>query len=431
MSMNEMIGKRYIKYFVVSLGIILLSLLGLYVKLDPYHHMAWLGFSKKDSSQELNSYFGNWPLNAGNRTDKMMNVQYVKPDTSIFGSSTVYSIVDVYHPGFKRYNNRPGYNFGYAGANINEIYQTVKHTMAIKKQQLIVVGMEFFMFSAEKKAAAEFDSLPKAYNKNYTQLIFKKMATQAFSTLWIEQALTKEINNSFAKLRDLIPYPKYVANAVETSEMTREEYLTFLLGVERMQTTALYPYPWQEYHFQNNDKNVFESLKNIIQLARDNNSDIILYISPNHARAFENIRAMGFWPAYQTWLRKLTEIVADDNLAHANEKQTALWDFSQYNSVTTKPFIEHPKKTGGIKDYYDSFHFRTSIGNLLLDRIFAMQTERLPDDFGVLLTPDSIEPHLRAMDARREQYAKAHQAEIVEQIQMVDSLKHVVPHVVL
>ena len=176
---------------------------------------------------------------------------------------------------------------------------------------------------------------------------------------------------------------------------------------------------------------MFESFKNIIQLARDNNSDIIFYISPNHARAFENIRAMGFWPAYQTWLRKLTEIVADDNLVHANEKQTALWDFSQYNSVTMKPFIEHPKKTGGIKDYYDSFHFYTSIANLVLDRIFAMQTDRLPDDFGVLLTPASIEHHLLAMDARREQYAKAYQADISEQIKMVDSLKSVAPHVVL
>ena len=423
-------GKRYVKLLAVSIGTILLLLFAMYVTLDPYKHMALLGLKHARKSEKYNSYFGIWPLAAGNRTDKMINVQYLKPDSSIFGSSCVFSIMDVYHPGFKQYNNRPGYNFGYAGANIGEIYHTIKHTMVIKKQQLIVVGLEFYMFAADKTPAAEFANIPKSYEKNYTLKRFNTLATKAFSTLWIEDAVDHKIRAGVASLRDTIPFPKpaQTNTVVAKTNMTREDYFTFLLGTERMQTSALYPYRWQQFRFKNKDTDTLDSFKKIVKLARKNNSDLLVYISPNNARTYETIRAMGLWPQYKTWLHELTKIVDEDNQTNNNEKQYALWDFSQYNSVTMDTVIAHPSKTEAFENYYDTIHYHTPVGNLVFNRIFGMKENEVPADFGVKLTPTTIDPHLQAMDMKREQYVKAHQAEVARQIAMVNSLHQTSPH---
>jgi hypothetical protein len=46
------------------------------------------------------------------------------------------------------------------------------------------------------------------------------------------------------------------------------------------------------------------------------------------------------------------------------------------------------------------------IGNLILNRLFHYQEEKMPDDFGVLITASNIESHLAKIRAAQELWAE-------------------------
>jgi hypothetical protein len=66
--------------------------------------------------------------------------------------------------------------------------------------------------------------------------------------------------------------------------------------------------------------------------------------------------------------------------------------------------------------YTDSSHYQPVIGDLVLDRLFDLKAagRTLPDDFGVNLTPMTIEPHLAALRLAREHYRQTHPDDIAE-----------------
>jgi hypothetical protein len=55
-------------------------------------------------------------------------------------------------------------------------------------------------------------------------------------------------------------------------------------------------------------------------------------------------------------------------------------------------------------------------GDLVLDRLFDFKTpdRTVPDDFGVLLTSQTIEPHLAKIRVERERYRQNHPQDIAE-----------------
>ncbi|MFZ3161792.1 MAG: hypothetical protein WA134_16820, partial [Rhodoferax sp.] len=61
-------------------------------------------------------------------------------------------------------------------------------------------------------------------------------------------------------------------------------------------------------------------------------------------------------------------------------------------------------------------HYTPAAGNLVLDRIFNFKSpdRTVPDDFGVLLTPQTIEAHLARIRADRERYRQTHPQDVAE-----------------
>lgn len=71
-------------------------------------------------------------------------------------------------------------------------------------------------------------------------------------------------------------------------------------------------------------------------------------------------------------------------------KITDFYDFSGLNSVTTNNYY-----------YHETSHYRMNVGQFMLARMFGWSTVRVPDDFGVLVTPDNIEKHLTELRRQR------------------------------
>jgi hypothetical protein len=153
-----------------------------------------------------------------------------------------------------------------------------------------------------------------------------------------------------------------------------------------------------------------------------------LYISPNHARSYEAIRLMGWWPQFEAWQRGLVAIVGDDARAHPGQAPVPLWDFCCYNDVTTDVVVEPPGQAAGFHYFADSIHFKTVVGFMLMDRIFATEASRaLPADFGVLLGADTIEAHLADIRSRQKKYTTSHPEDVASVVSALTSLGRATP----
>lgn len=112
-----------------------------------------------------------------------------------------------------------------------------------------------------------------------------------------------------------------------------------------------------------------------------------IFISPSHAAQMEAIRIVGLWQEFEQWKRELS-------------KMAPVWDFSGYNSITSEPV------SNGMKNYLDSSHYRKNVGDLVINCLFSYQEEKVPADFGTLITPANVEAHLTKIRADREVWAE-------------------------
>ena len=87
-------------------------------------------------------------------------------------------------------------------------------------------------------------------------------------------------------------------------------------------------------------------------------------------------------------------------------KITPVWDFSGYNSITTESISER------MDNYIDNSHYSPKTGDLVLGRILSFQTEKIPEYFGILLTSDNIESHLKQIRLDGEIWRKENPVEV-------------------
>jgi hypothetical protein len=72
-----------------------------------------------------------------------------------------------------------------------------------------------------------------------------------------------------------------------------------------------------------------------------------------------------------------------------------------------------------MKNFMDRGHYTRKIWDLILNRLFHYQEEKVPDDFGILITPTNIESHLEKIRAAQELWAKNNP----KMIQIIEELK--------
>lgn len=84
-----------------------------------------------------------------------------------------------------------------------------------------------------------------------------------------------------------------------------------------------------------------------------------------------------------------------------------VWDFSGCNSITTELI------NNDIKNYIDVSHYRKEVGNLVLNRLLDYQTEKIFEDFGVMITSENIKFHLAKISAKSEVWAKNNYDKII------------------
>jgi hypothetical protein len=162
-------------------------------------------------------------------------------------------------------------------------------------------------------------------------------------------------------------------------------------------------------------------IRRIIAFCRAQGVDLRIFIAPEHAHQLEITAAIGEWTTLENAKRALVQLLAEDSARHAGAPPIPVWDFSGYSSVTIEALPESGSHAE-MKFYWDSSHFKDIVGDFVLDRLFNSSRPRkeIPADFGVPLTPATIEPALARLRADRLAYRRSHPDDVAWIQSLVD-----------
>ena len=368
--------KNYKQFNIAFLAFTLPSLLslGLFnIAIDPY------GVFNSPQILGLNSLKSKQFSKV--RLFKAVNITQIKPKTLLLGSSRTDLGLDPEHPALS--SQQPAYNLGLVGPNIYEVKRYLEHTLKNQPElETVVLGIDLFMFNEYKQNAIDFtESRLEKENITSSDLLNITLSTNAI------QASVETIRSSKASDAYYLYHPNGL-RYVYQNKPDRSARARFKGSINGLFNNDEY------YHNYKLSAKFLQDFKDIVAICKERNIELKVFISPSHASQWESLYQSGLWQVFEQWKRELVQI-------------TPIWDFSGYNTVTTEPIAQE------MKNYWDSSHYRQEVGDLVLDRLFDTPENKVPDDFGTLVTPQNIESHLANIMAEREVWVKNH-PEIVD-----------------
>ena len=315
------------------------------------------------------------------RLFKAIDIIRLQPDTIIVGSSRTKQGID---PEAAALASSPDvYNLALNGPNFYEVRRYIEHAIYNQPNlEEIILGIDFFMFNEDLANQPTFNEarLEKKH------IILDDAIKNLFSIDTFNNSLdTIKASRKSNAIGDNYGDDGFMPNR---NSDNGEAIWRF------HQSIKLYFTLHSDYQFSQAYWNDF---KEIVQLCRENNIKLTVFISPSHATQWESIYATERWDVFEQWKRDLVKIVP-------------VWDFSGYNSITTEEIAKY------MKNYVDNSHYTPEIGDLILQRILNKPDKNVPADFGVLLTSENIEEHLKQIESDRQKWLEENpeEAEMVK-----------------
>ena len=340
-------SKKYYNYtkfnkgFLFTLLIFIVIVVSFNLVVDPY------GIYKTPNFLGINHV--KVQKNSNDRLYKAIDIIKIKPLTIFLGTSRTKQGLDTIHPSLS--NNQPAYNLALDSANAYEALRYLQHT--IKNQpnlKQVIFGVDFFMFNKLLDNQTGFNE--KRLEKKY--LIPGDILNSLFSLDSFD--VSKKTILASLKDADKSKYD-YAKNGfapyLEDDTGKHKDFFKYSLGL----------YLNRYHHYQLSDKYIAD-FKKIVNICREKNIKLIVFISPSHATQWETIKAAGKWSMFENWKKQLVQI-------------TPVWDFSGYNIINNEPIQDV------MENYVDNAHYTPPIGNLILNRILGYEEDKVPADFGV------------------------------------------------
>jgi len=354
------------------------------------------------------------------RLAKAYEVRRVAPTGVILGTSRTHLGLRPSHEGWNP-DVTPRYNLAFDGATTKEMYLYLRHAHGVAPLKQVVLGMDTWQLTdAPASTRPGFDA----------------------DVLLADASLGSRLRVALADLRLLISLDtlRLSYQTLRAQEQAEPEW--FAADGQRLgevffrrpgemfqdQSPRAYfeHYDRQEISWQTEpsgkpgagaaqppyakapppaEATSMDYLERIVEFCREHEIDLRIFTTPSHARNMEISAATGSWTSLESGKRKLAELLARDAAAHPGQRPIPFYDFADYSSITTEAL---PPATGGLemRNYWDSSHFKESVGDLVLDRLRGVNTPGrvVPPDFGVRVTSSNIETHLAGIRQRQAAY---------------------------
>jgi hypothetical protein len=376
--------RSYLIYFVFSALCTALGLAAINWTADPYAIFQTHGLLEKGEIRPL--------LTLNERVFKTVRLAREKLDVIVLGTSRADIGIDPAHlaTGGRRAANLATYD-----QPINETLRLLELASSQRDLKSVVIGLDFFTFNALRPMPSDF------VTDNFAAIRPIQLAFSVTTSIdsW------KHHKQKTAQPGDCC----YSNGARLPSPPPLGHYRSHFMDSEKMYLQSKYlPAPTCSFAFSSpGQPSTLQDMRSIIALAHARHIALKLFISPSHARQWEVIATAGLMDSWGNWKRALVQINIEE-AARAHRAPFPLWDFSGYNAISTEAVPRDGDMKSTMRWYSDSSHYTIELGNLLLDRMTGTTVKALPDDFGVLLTPATLENQLAAIRRGHAAYRDTH-----------------------
>ena len=318
-----------------------------------------------------------------------------KPQAIILGSSRTINI-SADHRGWRA---RPVANLSMSGAVIREIVSLLKYTNSKRPLEQVVVGLDFFAFNANEKSRGDRGVKEAILRTSGEEYSVKGRG-------WVSQINVPGLTNYPFAIGTLEHSLKTIWNQDKYERFYDDangRYDRFVLELANGQNTKFNkPYTIN----YSSGGSTFDHFRELVDFCYQNEIDLRLYISPIHALWYEKYVRSGKLDKIENWKRKIVKILDDTSKRHQKKIPLSVLDFSGYSQITTEDLPVWGGQIEAMRWYSDLNHFSDTQGDRILDRLFLppRRNDGLHGSYGVRLSPQNIEQHLRRIRNEREAY---------------------------
>jgi len=367
------------------------------------------------------------------RLVKAYEVRRLRPQGIILGTSRSHLGLRPSHNGWDP-AAKPIYNLAFDGATTKEMYQYLLHAHAVRPLRQVVLGLDTYHATlAPATARPDFDALLLDSPEGRTLPSLMRADLKVLTSLDALRASLATVRSQ----RDREPQwfapdgqrvgEVFFHRAGEHFEQLGprgyfEEIDRLEVGFKREgQLAANARSPGRTTQSTAASDTSLDYIRRIVTFCRAEGVDLRIFIAPEHAHQLEITAAIGEWATLEKAKRALVQLLAEDSARHPGAPPIPLWDFSGYSSVTTEALPEFGSRAE-MEFYWDSSHFKDIVGDFVLDRLFGLSRPRqpVPPDFGVRLTPATVEPALARLRAAQLAYQRSHPKDVAWIRSLVD-----------
>lgn len=336
----------------------------------------------------------------GIRTDerqaKPVAAQAFAPDALLVGTSQIGVGFGAADPILRQTLGRT-YNLGIRGLAMSEMAQLLRDTVPATKAHRVIVGLSFGLmidFNPRQSAPTREPGPPEL-----AWLLTLKGSVLSLNALLASAsavASSRDCAEPADALDGTIHYPD-----VRRPLKLRERYAQWAVARAVLDGAT----------FRLSYRRNLAEMEDAVSHLCGGGITVDLVLLPNHARRMEIWGDMVGDARMDQWKRDMTGL-AD----RFRRKGCAinLWDFSYHNAVTTVDF-DGPNAASPSFPYWENSHFKMAVGRRILQRILLGSG----DDFGVELTPQSIEPQLARAARARDNWRRSHPADVAAMARLV------------
>lgn len=270
-----------------------------------------------------------------------------------------------------------------------ELRRYAEHGIAVGDVEVLVIGLDFQMFSRDLKPQINFSESRLATTPQGRRTTLHRWRDLPLTTLSLDGVLAS-------------------LNALRGPHATRCDYTKD--GFRHKGECGGATRRIMARSLERNRKNVvgadyrrarLEDFARLLTSPAVIGLRVEVVIMPSHATHLAVLREGGMWDELEAWKRDLVTIC--DRARARGGARVELWDFSGFNHVTEEPL---PRGREQMEGFLDARHVRPEIGSRMLREIFAPQASP-PGGFGVRLTGANVDGHLKRIEAARERWLRA------------------------
>lgn len=309
------------------------------------------------------------------RLHKTESVKRVKPDVIITGTSRA----DIgLNPGEKFFPGLRPYNFALSAATIHEQRRTLEFAQAVHPLKKAVITLDLFAFNALKLDNKQFEPArltPEALEQ--PQAFFDTYGT-IFS---LDTFIISLKHFRYMKRPDRYSYARPNGHKLHNDgawTASKKGVYAIFAKPPAEEETGIGEFSFS--YSQMAGDTTFRHLEAMLELTRENDVDVVLFISPVHETELRRIPAS----LHEEWKTRLVETVRA-NAYKYDAKPYPLWDFATYNSVTREKIPAPSDKRTQMRWFWDTNHYKEELGDLVFKKIFGLPDGKAYPDFGVRL----------------------------------------------